>query len=81
MAACAPPPRRTHPHLGARTPTSAHVLCLEVAPNVAAPTVLWGQANPGQAGAEAGGAEAARLYVVPAKEGRLLRFDGGWGKG
>ena len=28
-------------------------------------------------GAEAGGAEAARLYVVPAKEGRLLRFDGG----
>ena len=54
MAACAPPPRRTHPHLGARTPTSAHVLCLEVAPNVAAPTVLWGQADPGQAGAEVG---------------------------
>ena len=69
---------------GVRTPTSAHVLYLEVAPNVAAPTVLWGQANPGQAGAEAGGAEAgaaeaARLYVVPAKEGRLLRFDGRWG--
>ena len=68
---------------GVRTPTSAHVLYLEVAPNVAAPTVLWGQANPGQAGAEAGGAEAgaaeaARLYVVPAKEGRLLRFDGRW---
>ena len=73
---------------GVRTPTSAHVLYLELAPSLAAPTVLWGQANPGhanpgQAGAEAGGGEAgggegARLYVVPAKEGRLLRFDGGW---
>ena len=63
---------------GVRCPTSAHVLYLEVAPSLAAPTVLWGQANPGQGGAKAGGAEAARLYVVPAKEGRLLRFDGGW---
>ena len=48
---------------GVRTPTKAHVLYLELAPSLAAPTVLWGQANPGhanpgQAGGEVGGAEA-----------------------
>ena len=56
----------------ARTPTNAHVLYLAKAEGVAAPTVLWAK------GGVEGGPSRSELVVVPAVEGRLLRFDGSW---
>ena len=73
-----------------RHPTSAHVLYLDVPPEVRGPTVLWrprGEAassedGGGAAGGAAGGNGAeeagARIFTVPAVGGRLLRFCGSW---
>ena len=52
-----------------RFPTWAHILYLDVARGVAAPTVLW---------ADDDGPEGRQVFVVPAVRSRLLRFEGSW---
>jgi len=68
-----------------RFPLWAHIVYLGIEAGVAAPTMLWSDgADAAAAGsaadAAAVGATAAerRLFVVPAVQGRLLRFDGSW---
>ena len=69
-----------------RHPTSAHVLYLDVPPEVRGPTVLWRPRMEGEGSKDGGGAAGghgaeeagARIFTVPAVGGRLLRFCGSW---
>ena len=55
-----------------RYPTNAHVLYLNVGESVRGPTVVWDRVDDAECGARAFGP----LTAVPARTGRLLRFQG-----
>ena len=57
-----------------RYPTNAHVLYLEVGKAVRGPTCVWQRAD--DAAGAAGRSDFGALSTVPARSGRLLRFDG-----
>lgn len=70
-----------------RCPVNGHVLYLEVGPSVRGPTCVWEEvpatAETAAAARARGGDERAgrprdlcALHVVPARDGRLLRFEG-----
>ena len=70
-----------------RCPSNGHVLYLDVAPGLHGPTCVWEEVDPDDAWSrEAAAAEAdvragpprelSALHVVPAIQGRLLRFRG-----
>ena len=70
-----------------RCPSNGHVLYLDVAPGLRGPTCVWEEVDPDDAWTrEAAAAEAdvragpprelSALHVVPARQGRLLRFRG-----
>jgi hypothetical protein len=64
----APPVRAGGDPPRPRFPLWAHVVYLDVAHGVAAPTVLWDDDH----------ARSRRVVVVPAVRSRLLRFGGSW---
>ena len=71
---------RTYTRAGAgvqRCPTNGHVLYLDVDPRVEGPTCVWEEAPAADDGRRAGPPRELRaLHVVPARAGRLLRFQG-----